>query len=198
MSFIGIILTAALVNNVVLNQLLGLCPFFEATERRAAALDLGLAVCLVLTLTAPATWALRHHVLEPLRLEYLQTLAYVLLIAGIVRAVELAVRKLMPAGRGTLRAYLPLLAANCAVLGICLLAAPAAASALQSLIAGLSAGSGFLLASVVLSSIRSKLETEHVPAAMRGLPIALVSAALMALAFLAFDRALVAGLLEKK
>jgi electron transport complex protein RnfA len=198
MSLIGTILTAVFVNNVVLNQLLGLCPFFEATERKAAAWDLGLAVCLVLTLTAPATWSLYHYVLRPLRLEYLQTLAYVLSIAAIVRVVELAAGKLIPAGRRAPRTYLPLLAANCAVLGVCLLAAPAAESALQSAIAGLSAGSGFLLASVVLSSIRSKLATEHVPAAMRGLPIALVSAGLMALAFLAFDRALLAGLLGKK
>jgi electron transport complex protein RnfA len=198
MSFIGIILTAVFVNNVVLNQLLGLCPFFEATERKRSALGLGLAVCLVLALTAPATWALYYHVLQPLRLEYLQTLGYVLLIAGIVRAVDFVAGKLMPAGRRALRVYLPLLAANCAVLGVCLLATPAATSAQQSGIAGLSAGAGFLLASVVLSSIRSKLETEHVPAPMRGLPLALVSAALMALAFLAFDRVLFAGLLEKK
>jgi electron transport complex protein RnfA len=195
MSFAGIILTAVFVNNVALNQLLGLCPFFEATRRRGDALSLGLAVSLVLTLAAPAAWALHHLVLVPLRLEYLQTLAFVLLIAAIARTAELALRRLPPPVHRALGVHLPLATANCAVLGVCLLATPAVSSALHSMIAGLSAGAGFLLAAVVLSSIRVKLDTERVPGPMRGVPIALVSAALMALGFLAFDRLLLIRLL---
>jgi electron transport complex protein RnfA len=194
-SFAGIILTAIFVNNVVLNQLLGLCPFFEATRSRGTAIGLGLAVTLLLALTAPAAWALHHLVLAPLRLQYLQTLAYVLLIAGMVRAVELVAKRLPPPANRALGARLALTTANCALLGVCLLVTPAAASAWYSVIAGLAAGAGYLLAAVVLSSIRARLETEWVPAPMRGTPIALVSAGLMALGFMAFDRLLLARLI---
>jgi electron transport complex protein RnfA len=195
MSFAGIILTAVFVNNVVLHQLLGLCPLFAAAGSRRAALGLGLAAALVLGLTAPAAWALQHLVLEPLRLGYLQTLAFVLLVAGIFRLVRLAAARLAPAVHRALGLHLPALAVNCVVLGSCLLLVPGLSSAWRSAVAGLAAGAGFLLASVVLASIQARLRTERVPEAMRGLPITLLSAALMALGFLAFDRALLANLI---
>ena len=197
MSFAGIVFTAVFVNNVVLYQLLGLCPLFAAAGNRRSALSLGLAVSLILVLTAPAVWALEHLVLEPLRLAYLQTLAFVLLIAGIFQLVRLAglvLAKLSPAAHRALGAHLPLAAVNCVVLGACLAFLPGLSSAGRSTVAGLAAGAGFLLASVVLASIQDKLRSEWVPEAMRGLPITLVSAALMALGFLAFDRVLLANL----
>ena len=197
MSFAGIIFTAVFVNNVVLYQLLGLCPLFAAACSRRSALGLGLAVSLVLALTAPAVWALQHLVLVPLRLAYLQTLAFVLLIAGIFQLVRLAglvLARLAPAAHRALGVHLPLAAVNCVVLGSCLLLVPGLSSAGRSAIAGLSAGAGFLITSVVLASIQARLRSEWVPEAMRGLPITLVSAALMALGFLAFDRVLLAKL----
>jgi electron transport complex protein RnfA len=195
MSFAGTILTIMFVNNVVLHQLLGLCPLFAAAGNRRAALGLGLAVTLALGLTAPAAWTLQHLVLEPLRLAYFQTLAFVLLVAGVFHLVRLAAARLAPAVHRALGLHLPVLAVNCVVLGSCLLLVPGLSSAWRSAVAGLAAGAGFLLASVVLASIQAKLQTERVPEAMRGLPITLLSAALMALSFLAFDRALLANLL---
>jgi electron transport complex protein RnfA len=197
MSFVGIVFTAVFVNNVVLYQLLGLCPLLAAAGSRRSALGLGLSVSLVLALTAPAAWALQHLLLEPLRLAYLQTMAFVLLIAGIFRLVRLggrALARLAPAAHRALGLHLPLAAVNCAVLGACLALVPGLSSAGRSAIAGLAAGAGFLLVSVVLASIQDRLRSEWVPEAMRGLPITLVSAALMALGFLAFDRVLLLNL----
>ncbi len=155
MSYVGVILTFVFVNNLVLSQLLGVCPFVGVPRRTGESLVLGCAVTFVLSLSALATWAVYRMALVPLRM----------------------------------------VSTNCAVLGMALIAVRSGYGALESFVAGIAAGAGFLLALVIMSSIREKLDAEWVPHPLRGVPITFVTAGLMALAFLAFDRALLQSLL---
>ncbi len=191
MSYIGIILTLALAENVVLSQLLGICPCIGAPRRTGAAVGLGLATAFLMTSAALATWAVRSQVLLPLGLGALQTLAFVCSVFLIGWASERALAAAAPALLRAAGFSLQPLGANCAVLGIALVAARSGYGALESLAAGAAAGAGLLLALVLMSAIRDRLDSERVPRPLRGAPIALISAGLMALAFMAFDAALV-------
>ncbi len=195
MSYVGVILTFVFVNNLVLSQLLGVCPFVGVPRRTGESLVLGCAVTFVLSLSALATWAVYRMALVPLRMEYLQTVTFVLVIVGLVRLLEKGVQRVSPPLRRALGVYLPMLSTNCAVLGMALIAVRSGYGALESFVAGIAAGAGFLLALVIMSSIREKLDAEWVPHPLRGVPITFVTAGLMALAFLAFDRALLQSLL---
>ncbi len=185
MSYIGIVLTFVFVNNIVLSQFLGLCPFFGVTTRFDSAVGFGIAVTTVPTLAALLTWAIQHFLLLPLGLEVLQILVFVLASAGIAQLLQVFVQSVMQ--RSFAAIYLPAVTANCAVFGVVLIAARGNYGPLQSLFAGLAAGAGVLLAAVLLTGIRRQLEREWVPAPFRGLPITLISAGLMSLAFMAFD-----------
>jgi electron transport complex protein RnfA len=190
-SYIGIIVTLALVENVVLSQLLGVCPCIGAPRRTDAAVGLGLAAAFLMSASALATWAVRTQILLPLGLGVLQTLAFVSVTFLIGWLSERALAAAAPALLRAAGFSLQPLGANCAVLGIALIAARSGYGALESLVAGAAAGLGMLLALVLMSAIRDRLDSERVPRALRGAPIALISAGLMALAFLAFDAALV-------
>jgi electron transport complex protein RnfA len=156
---------------------------------------MGFAVIFVMSLASLATWAVYRLILVPLRLEYLQTIAFILIIAALVQFVEMVIQKTSPPLYKALGIYLPLITTNCAVLGIALIAVRSNYNALESMVAGISAGLGFLLAIVVMSSIRERLDTEWVPKPFQGIPIAFVTAGLMALGFMAFDKALLKNLI---
>jgi Na+-translocating ferredoxin:NAD+ oxidoreductase subunit A len=201
MSWIGLILTFSLVQNVVLVQLLGICPCVGAPRSLKTAVGIGLAVTVMMSLASLAAWALGTLVLAPLKLEWLQTIAFVLATGAVAWLFESVAGRAAP---GLLRATgfsAAGVAVNCAVLGVALQAArgPALADGRQgplvSLAAGFAAGCGMLLVLVLLSAIRERLDAERVPKLLKGLPISLVSAGLLALGFTAFDRALLARLL---
>jgi electron transport complex protein RnfA len=195
MSYVGIIITFVFVSNFILSQFLGLCPFIGVSRRMDSALGMGFAVIFVMSLASLATWAVFRLILVPLRLEYLQTIAFILIIAALVQFVEMVIQKISPPLYKALGIYLPLITTNCAVLGIALIAVRSNYNALESVVAGISAGLGFLLAIVLMSSIRERLDMEWVPKPFRGIPIAFVTAGLMALGFMAFDKALLKNLI---
>jgi electron transport complex protein RnfA len=194
-SYIGIIITFVFINNFILTQFLGLCPFIGVSRKTDSAIGMGFAVIFVMSMAALATWAVYRLILVPLNIEYLQTISFILIIAALVQLVEMVIIKISPALYKALGIYLPLITTNCAVLGIALIAVRSDYNAMESFVAGISAGLGFLLAIVVMSTIREKLDTERVPKPFRGVPIAFVTAGLMALAFMAFDKALLKNLL---
>lgn len=179
-------LGASLVNNFVLTHFLGLCPFVGVSRRYDAAAGMAVATLFVLTLASGLSYSLWHWVLEPLGLGYLRTLGFILLIAGVVQFTELLVRATSPVLHQVLGIFLPLITTNCAVLGVALLNLDRQHGLLQSLVYGASAGAGFGLALLLFAALRERLETADVPVAFRGAPIALVTAGLMALAFMGF------------
>jgi electron transport complex protein RnfA len=179
-------LGASLVNNFVLTQFLGLCPFVGVSRRFEAAAGMALATLFVLTLASGASYIAWHWVLEPLGLGYLRTLVFILLIAAVVQATELLVRASSPLLHELLGVFLPLITTNCAVLGVALINLERQHGFVESLVYGAAAAAGFGLALLAFAGLRERLETADVPAAFRGTPIALVTAGLMALAFMGF------------
>jgi Na+-translocating ferredoxin:NAD+ oxidoreductase subunit A len=179
-------LGASLVNNFVLTNFLGLCPFIGVSRRFEAAAGMALATLFVLTLASGLGFALWQWVLVPLGLEHLRTLVFILLIAGVVQLTELLVRATSPLLHQLLGIFLPLITTNCAVLGVALLNVERQHGLLESLLFGASAGAGFGLALLLFTALRERLETADMPAAFRGAPIALLTAGLMALAFMGF------------
>ncbi|HUX49270.1 MAG TPA: Rnf-Nqr domain containing protein [Spirochaetia bacterium] len=195
MTYIGIIITYTLVQNLVLVDLLGLYSYVNVTRRLDSAAGLGLAMVIVMSLAALLTWVIYHLVLLPLGITFLQILTFLLIIVGLVQILEMITKWSSGALHSSLGSYLPMLTVNCAVLGIALIAVNANYSAFESLFAGFSAGIGFLLVTVVMASIRERLDLEWIPKPFRGIPIAFVSAGLMAMAFLGFDTAFLRNLL---
>jgi electron transport complex protein RnfA len=194
MSYVGIIITFVFINNFILTQFLGLCPFIGVSRKMDSAVGMGFAVIFVMSMASLATWAVYRLILVPLHIEYLQTISFILIIAALVQLVEMVITKVSPALYKALGIYLPLITTNCAVLGIALIAVRNEYNALESFVAGIAAGIGFLLAIVVMSSIRERLDREWVPKPLRGVPIAFITAGLMALAFMAFDKGLLNNL----
>lgn len=195
MSYVGIIITFILINNFVLSQFLGLCPFIGVSKNVGSAVGMGFAVTFVMSLAALATWAIQHFILIPFGIEFLQTITFILVIATLVQFVEMVIQKISTPLYKALGIYLPLITTNCAVLGIALIAVRSEYNAFESFVAGFAAGVGFLLAIVLMSTIRERLESEWVPKSFRGIPIAFISGGLMALAFMAFDKALLRNLI---
>ncbi len=195
MSYVGIIITFVFINNFILTQFLGLCPFIGVSRNMDSAVGMGFAVIFVMSLASLSTWVIHNLILIPLGIGFLQTITFILIIAALVQFVEMVIQKISPPLYKALGIYLPLITTNCAVLGIALIAVRSNYSAAESFVAGFAAGVGFLLAILVMSSIREKLDMEWVPKPFRGIPIAFVTAGLMALAFMAFDKALLKNLL---
>ncbi|OQX28755.1 MAG: electron transport complex subunit RsxA [Spirochaeta sp. LUC14_002_19_P3] len=195
MTYIGIIFTYVFVSNLVLTQFLGLCPFIGVSNKTENAVGMGFAVMFVMSTASLITWAFQHFVLIPLNVVFLQTVTFILVIASIVQLVEMVVRKTSPPLYKALGIYLPLITTNCGVLGIALISVNEDYNAVESFLAGLSAGLGFLVALLFMSAIRERLELERVPKYLRGTPIAFISGGLMALAFMAFDKALLANII---
>lgn len=181
-----LLIGTALVNNVVLTKFLGLCPFMGTSRRLDNAIGLSLATGLVLTLTAGACWLVTRWLLEPFGLEYLRTLAFILVIAATVQFTESLLRKSAPVLYQALGLFLPLITTNCAVLGVVLLNTWAERSLFEAMLYGFGAAAGFGLVLILFAAARERLDASPVPAAFKGVPIALVTAGLMALAFMGF------------
>ena len=181
----------ALVNNFVLAQFLGLCPFIGVTKKTSSAFGMGLAVTFVMTMASIVTYSLYTWLLVPCKLGFLTTASFILVIAALVQLVEMALRKVSPPLYGALGIYLPLITTNCAVLGVALLNTTKAPergfTLLQAAVSGLFAGVGFTIAMLLMSGVRENLEYANVPKALRGAPIAFIATGLMALAFMGFS-----------
>ena len=182
-----IIVTTALVNNVVLSQFLGICSFLGVSSQKKASLSLGLAVTAVLTVASLVAALLYQFVLAPLGLDYLKTIVFILVIAALVQMVEMFLKKNAHAIYQSLGIYLPLITTNCAVLGVALTNVQNEYTILQSVIAGLGTALGYTLAIVLLAEIREHIDEEAIPALFRGAPIVLLCATLMAMAFMGFS-----------
>ena len=189
MSFTGILsiaLGAILVENFILVQFLGICPFMGVSKKMDTALGMGIAVIFVMGLASIFCY-LVNLILVPLHLEFLQTLAFILIIASLVQFVEMFLQKSMPALYEALGIYLPLITTNCAVLGVVLLNVQKSYNFIESVVYGITGGVGFLVAIVLFASVRERTEFAEYPKAFEGFPIALVSAGLIALAFMGFS-----------
>ena len=186
-SLLGILLSAILTENFILVKFYGICPLMGVSKKTDTALGMGMAVTFVMGIAAAATWAVNSFVLVPLELEYMQTVAFILVIASIVQVVEMFLKKTVPALYEALGIYLPLITTNCAVLGVALVNVQEGYDFLLSLINGVCGGLGFTLAIVLFASIRERTDKSDCPAPFKGMPIALLSAGLLALAFMGFS-----------
>ncbi len=181
-----LLIGALLVNNFVLAQFLGLCPFMGVTRGYDIALSMGLATTFVLTLGATICYLLFHGLLVPLQLEWLNIILFIIVIASVVQLTEIYLRATSPLLHQILGVYLPLITTNCAVLGVALLAVGGELSLLETIVFSMGAAAGFTLVMVLFGAIRERLEGADVPAAFRGAPIALITAGIMSLGFLGF------------
>lgn len=182
----ALIIGAIFVNNVVLAQFLGICPFLGVSKDVKSSLGMGGAVLFVMLLATIVTYLIYEYLLAPLGLVYLQTIAYILVIAGLVQMVEIVLKKIAPALYQTLGVFLPLITTNCAVLGVAILVIQKEMNLLQSTIYAGSIAIGFTLALVIFAGIREQMELTGVPKGMKGVPIALVTAGILAMAFMGF------------
>ena len=195
MSWAGIILMFALVDNVILSRLLGICPRVEGGGKMSAAVGIGVSTAVLMGISALAGWAIDTLVLDPLGLGFLRTPAFVLSVAGLALFLEAMAARISPVLVRTSGFSLPGVAINCATLGVVLITTRGSYTAPESLIAGLAAGLGFMLVRALMAAIGERLEIERIPRALRGFPLQLISAGLMAYAFMAFDRAFLARIL---
>nr|WP_177295913.1 electron transport complex subunit RsxA [uncultured Blautia sp.] len=182
-----IILGSALVNNVVLSQFLGLCPFLGVSKKTETAAGMGGAVIFVITLSSFVTSVIYQFILVPTHMEYLQTIVFILVIAALVQFVEMFLKKAMPSLYQALGVYLPLITTNCAVLGVALINVQKEYNILQGTVNGFATAVGFTLSIIVMAGIREKIEYNDIPESFRGFPIVLITAGLMAIAFFGFS-----------
>ena len=187
MEYILIFISAIFVNNIILSQFLGICPFLGVSKKVDTALGMGAAVAFVLTLATIVTYLLQTYVLNPFGLQYLQTLSFILVIASLVQMVEIVLKKVSPALYQALGIFLPLITTNCAVLGVAILVIQKDFSLVESIIYAFSTAIGFGLALTVFAGIREQLELVNVPKGMRGVAITMVTAGLLSLAFMGFS-----------
>ena len=187
MEYILIFISAIFVNNIVLSQVLGICPFLGVSKKVDTALGMSAAVAFVLTLATVVTWLVQKLVLDAFGLQYLQTIAFILVIASLVQMVEIVMKKVSPALYQALGIFLPLITTNCAVLGVAILVIQKDYSLVESIIYAFSTAIGFGLALTVFAGIREQLELVNVPKGMRGVAITLVTAGLLSLAFMGFS-----------
>jgi electron transport complex protein RnfA len=186
-NLITIFVVMAIVNNLVISKFLGLCPFFGVSKKLSNAVSMGIAVTLVMLLASLATSIINQFILIPYNVEFMNIVIYILVIASLVQIVELAIRRTNINLYNALGIYLPLITTNCAVLGITLINANKGYSILESVVSALGGGIGFTLVLVIMSGIREKIDLGETPRSMRGLPIAFIIAALLALAFTGFS-----------
>ena len=186
-SLILIMISGALINNVVLNQFLGICSFLGVSKQMKASASLGGAVIFVMTIASAVASLLYNYVLAPFGLDFMKTIVFILGIAALVQIVEMFLKKKSPAVYQALGIYLPLITTNCAVLGIALTNVQNEYNFIQSVLAGFGTAVGFTLAIVLLAGIRSRIREEDLPRPVRGAPIVLISAALMSIAFMGFS-----------
>ena len=187
MEYILIFVSAIFVNNIILSQFLGICPFLGVSRRIDTSLGMGAAVAFVMTLATIVTWLIQHYVLNLLGLQYLQTLAFILVIAALVQLVEIVLKSVSHALYQALGIFLPLITTNCAVLGVALLVIQKDFTLLESVVYAISTAIGFALALVVFAGLREQLELANVPKGMSGMSIVLITAGLLSLAFMGFS-----------
>jgi len=186
-NIITISLGAILINNFIFSQFLGICPFLGCSNKVDTATGMGLAVVFVMGLASAICWVIDVYILVPLGLQFLETLAFILVIASLVQFVEMFLKKAIPSLYSALGIYLPLITTNCAVLGVVLLNVQNNYSFIESVVYGITGGLGFMLAIVLFASVREKVDFAEYPECFEGFPICLVSAALLALAFMGFS-----------
>lgn len=190
--FFTILISTVFINNYVLSQMLGLCPFIGVSKKLDSALGMGFAVIFVMTLASIMTYIIYKYLLVPFEITYLRTIAFILVIASIVQLVEMAIHKLSPVLYNALGIFLPLITTNCAVLGVAVLNIESGFTSsdlglLKSIVQGFGAGVGFTLALLLMAGIRERLETADIPQNLRGMPITFIIAGLLSLAFMGFS-----------
>ncbi|MDY0200813.1 MAG: electron transport complex subunit RsxA [Bacteroidales bacterium] len=186
MEYIFIIISAVFVNNIVLAQFLGICPFIGVSNKIETAVGMGGAVAFVMTIASIVTYIVMYYVLLPLGIGYMQTVTYILVIASLVQMVEIVLKKVSPALYQALGVFLPLITTNCAILGVALLLVQKEFNLLESVVFAISNAVGFALALIIFAGIRESLDLVDLPKGMKGAPIALVVAGILALAFMGF------------
>ena len=182
-----VILAAVLVNNCVLVQFLGICPFLGVSKKMDSAVGMSLAVTFVMALATAATWPIQTFLLDPNGLGHLQTIVFILVIAALVQLVEIILKKYMPALHKSLGVYLPLITTNCAVLGVCINNISDGYGFVTAMLNSIGTGLGFLLAMVIFSGVRQRIEHNDIPESFKGVPITLIAASVLALAFMGFS-----------
>ena len=187
LSYFAIIIGAIFVNNVVLAQFLGICPFLGVSSKVETSMGMGAAVTFVMALSAVVTWLIQNYVLVPLGIEYMQTIVFILVIAALVQMVEIVLKKVSPSLYQALGIFLPLITTNCAVLGVAILMIQKEFSLLQGVVYNVATALGFALALVIFAGLRERIEFEDAPKAFQGVPIALITASILAMAFMGFS-----------
>ena len=185
-SYFAIIIGAIFVNNVVLAQFLGICPFLGVSSKVETSMGMGAAVTFVMALSSLVTWLIQTYILVPLGIEYMQTIVFILVIAALVQMVEIVLKKVSPSLYQALGIFLPLITTNCAVLGVAIAMIQKEFSLLQGVVFNVSTALGFALALVIFAGLRERIEFEEAPKAFQGVPIALITASILAMAFMGF------------
>ena len=185
-SYFAIIIGAIFVNNVVLAQFLGICPFLGVSSKVETSMGMGAAVTFVMALSSLVTWLIQTYVLVPLGIEYMQTIVFILVIAALVQMVEIVLKKVSPSLYQALGIFLPLITTNCAVLGVAIAMIQKEYTLLQGVVFNVSTALGFGLALVIFAGLRERIEFEEAPKAFQGVPIALITASILAMAFMGF------------
>ncbi len=185
-SIVTILLAGILTNNYVLSRFLGICPFLGVSKKLGQATGMGIAVTFVMLVATAVTYPLQMYVLNILGMEYMQTIVFILVIAALVQFVEMTLKKFIPSLHASLGVYLPLITTNCAVLGVTINNINDGYNFAESMVSSLGCGLGFLLAMVIFSGVRSTMESSDIPKAFKGLPITLVAASIVSLAFMGF------------
>ncbi len=186
-TYFAIIIGAIFVNNVVLAQFLGICPFLGVSSKVETSMGMGAAVTFVMALSAVVTWLIQNYILVPLGIEYMQTIVFILVIAALVQMVEIVLKKVSPSLYQALGIFLPLITTNCAVLGVAILMIQKEFSLLQGVVYNVSIALGFALALVIFAGLRERIEFEEAPKSFQGVPIALITASILAMAFMGFS-----------
>lgn len=186
-SIIGIIISSILIENYIFSRFLGICPFLGLSDKTSNAVGMGLAVTFVMAVSTAVTWCIYHFVLVPFELEYLKTIAFILVIASLVQLLEMFLRKMVPALYAALGIYLPLITTNCAILGSALLCIQNGYNFIESIVFSTGSALGFTMAIVIFSFVRERVALADTPKCFKGVPIALVTAGLIAMAFAGFS-----------
>ncbi len=187
LTYVSIFITAIFVNNIILSQFLGICPFLGVSKKIDSALGMGAAVTFVMLLSTIVTYLLQIYLLEPFELGFMQTIVFILVIAALVQMLEIVLKKVSPSLYQALGVFLPLITTNCAILGVAILVIQKDYSLMESVVYAISTAIGFTLALTIFAGIREQLSLTTVPKAMKGIPIALVTAGLLAMAFMGFS-----------
>ncbi len=187
LTYISIIITAIFINNIVFAQFLGICPFLGVSKKTSSALGMGAAVTFVITIATVVAWLLQMYVLNPLGLQFLQTIVFILVIAFLVQLLEIIMKKTVPTLYQALGVFLPLITTNCAVLGVAILVIQKGFNLMEAVTYGFATSLGFTLALWIFAGIREQLELMPLPRAMKGVPIALICAGILAMAFMGFS-----------